>query len=1029
MNARAYRLALAALALTLFALASPALSRAQGSQNIISTVAGGGPNNLPANKSSLGFPQNVAFDSAGNYYILDPDTSRVFKVDSKNNLTVVAGNGVGTYSGDGGPATSASLNSPEGMYLDGQGNIYIADTDNCVIRKVDATGTITTIAGIDPTASGVSTCGSSGDGGPAASAELDWPEGIYVDAAGDIYIADTNDCKIREIDATGTISTVAGDGSCGYSGDNGQATSAELNYPSGVSVDSAGNIFIADRSNCVVREVNASSGVITTVAGDGSCGYSGDNGLAASAQLSYPQSLFIDSAGNIYIADSANNAIRMVSVSTGDISTVAGLPGQSTGYAGDGGLATSAQLSGPSGAYVDGAGNIYIADSGNSAIREVSAASGDISTIAGVSIPIPGTSQLYGLPFLSGDGYQATQAELSFPTGIATDPLGDVFVADYFSSVVREISANGVISTVAGDGMYGSASGGNTLGDGGPATQAQFADPVDVALDSLGNVYVADPQNCDVREISAADGTISTVAGIPGTCGSTGDNGPAAQAELSQPFGLAFDSAGNLYIADAGNQVIREVTAKDGIIHTIAGVIGQSGTTGDNGPATQAELDFPAGVAVDGSGNIFIADEINCAIREVSAANGTISTVAGTLGQCGDTGDGGPATSAEIFYPYRVFVDYAGNLFIPDGGDVVREVSAATQDINVVAGQYNTYGFSGDGGPATSAVLAFPLAAAMDPYGNLLVADAAAARVRAISGLAVTPPEASLSQSSLNFQTEALGTPSALPVSVSDPGDTALSVSTVAISGANQADFSETDNCAGKSVAGGASCTINVTFTPSVAGTETASMTVTDAAGTQTVSLSGAGIDFSGAAAANGSTSATVTQGQTANYSLQLSATGGASPSSQISVTVSCSGAPQASTCTVPSQPVVVSPGTPGDFTVSVATTAPTAGAVPPSAIREFPGPRPMLLAAAGLTLALCVLAFLATVPERRRRLWLAFAAPVLLGIMAAGCGGNKATPTLTGGTPTGTYTLTVTTTSGSDSHTMQLTLTVNSAQ
>ena len=292
-------------------------------------------------------------------------------------ISTIAGTGSSGYSGDGGAAIDASLNGAYGVALDSSGNVYIGDTKNNRIRMIDAiTGNISTIAG----------GGSSlGDGGAATSAQLDRPSGLALDSSGNIYIVDTWNYRIRKIDAiTGYISTIAGTGIRGYSGDNGAATSAQLNSPYGVDLDSYGNVYIADTNNYRIRKIDASTGNISTIAGTGNYGYSGDGGAATSAQLTNTFGVTLDSYGNVYIADKAAHCIRKIDAITGIISTIAGTGGiGSFGYSGDGGAATSAQLRNPFGVALDSSGNVYIADSGNQRIRKVDVSTGIISTIAG----------------------------------------------------------------------------------------------------------------------------------------------------------------------------------------------------------------------------------------------------------------------------------------------------------------------------------------------------------------------------------------------------------------------------------------------------------------------------------------------------------------------------------------------------------------------------------------------------------------------------------------------------------------------
>jgi sugar lactone lactonase YvrE len=326
----------------------------------------------PATSAKIDDPDAVAVDSSGNIYIADAANSRIREVTASTcDISTVAGNGTAGYTGDGYAATSAELSGLVAVAVDSSGNIYIVDGVDSVVRKVTAsTGIISTIAGggSSPFCSGATD--SVGDGCAATAASLANPWGVAMDTTGNVYIADLSDYRVRMVAAsTGIITTVAGNGSGGYSGDGGAATSAKLNAPDGVAVDSSGNIYIADVNNDVVREVLASTGVISTVAGNGVLGYSGDGGAATSAKLQYPVGLAVDSSGNIYIADSWNFSIREVSASTGDISTVAG--NGHNGYSGDGGAATSAMLSKATDVTLDNSGNLYIADIDNQAVRAI----------------------------------------------------------------------------------------------------------------------------------------------------------------------------------------------------------------------------------------------------------------------------------------------------------------------------------------------------------------------------------------------------------------------------------------------------------------------------------------------------------------------------------------------------------------------------------------------------------------------------------------------------------------------------------
>ena len=635
-------------------------------------------------------------------------------------------------------ATSISIGQPQRVTVDAAGNFYFTSF-NCVF-KVDGSGTLTRIAGN-------SRAGYSGDGGPATQAQLNAPAGLAIDGAGDMFIADAGNNAVREVTPDGKIQTIAGNGTQGYSGDFGPATQAQLHSPSGVAVDSSGNLYIADAGNNVIREVTT-DGSISPFAGNGLASYSGDSNSSTStpatptvAGLHDPLDVAVGPNGTIYIVDTGNSFIR--AVSNGAINYVAG--SGSVGFAGDGGSATAnttntgpgVALYGPRAIAFDSAGNYYLADSGNARIRKVDT-KGIINTVAG-----------NGTPGFAGDGSAATSADLNQPSGVAIDNQGNIYIADTLNARIRKVSSSGTITTVAGNGMM------SYSGDGGSATAAQLNGPLGVAADNSGNLYIADSQNGVVRIVKkgaiasvgggtlmvprgmatdaagnayvadaqdnrvrkiATDGTVTTYAGN-GTNGFAGDGGPAASAELSSPAAVAVDAAGNLYIADLGNLRIREVSA-NGNISTVAGN-GVQSYAGDGGPAVSASLNAPLGVAVDPSGNLYIVDSASHVIREVTL-DGNINTIAGT-GAPGFTGDGGPAASAQLASPTGIAADPFGNIFFVDGTTRIREINTA-RVIATVAGN-GSFGYSGDGGMANLAQFNSPSAVWADAAGNLYVAD------------------------------------------------------------------------------------------------------------------------------------------------------------------------------------------------------------------------------------------------------------------------------------------------------------------
>ncbi len=657
-----------------------------------------------ATTTALFYPAGVNLDRQGNLYVADTDHNRIRRIDPSGVITTVAGTGVDGDAGDGGPATSAQLDAPADVAVDGLGNLYIADTNNSRIRVVDANGIITTIAG-----TGTGSYG--GDGGPAINAQLNSPEGVAIDGLGTLYIADRENHRIRRIDTNGTITTVAGIGTGGWSGDNGLATAAQLKFPYGVAVDDTGTILIADAGNQRIRRVDA-AGVITTVAGNGTFGYSGDGGLATSARLGFPMGVALGGGGSFYIADRQNHRVRRVD-GTGIITTVAGIG--INGSTGDGGAATSAQLAIPESMVADPSGNLYIADTGNHRIRRVDTA-GVITTVAG-----SGTNGEIG------DGGPATSALFDDPQAVVSDGTGGWYIADTNHHRIRHVDANGIITTVAGNGAYGYG------GEGAAASSAQVAYPAGVVLGG-NTLYIADTGNNRVRSVDLATGIITAVAGT-GIAGGGGDSGPALLAQLDFPSGLAVDNLGDLYIADAGNHRIRRVDA-NGVITTVAGT-GTAGDLGDGDAAVLAQLNTPIGVAVDAQGTIYIGDSENHRVRKVGT-NGVISTAAGT-GIEGVTGDGGDATSAQLAYPMGVAIDGLDNVYIADSyNDRIRRIDA-NGVITTIIGEQTSPGI-GDGGVATDATLYYPVSVAIDSLGTVSIVEQGNHRVRRIAtnGLATT---------------------------------------------------------------------------------------------------------------------------------------------------------------------------------------------------------------------------------------------------------------------------------------------------
>jgi len=684
---------------------------------------------MKAINAPLSVVTGVAVDRERNYYIADTTNNRVLRVDREGTLTLVAGNGIAGFSGDGGPATHASLQFPQGVAVDAAGNVYFSDGWNHRIRKVTTDGLIRTIAGTGNYAFG-------GDNGIGTSASVAIPQGVAVDSVGNVYIADMGNSRVRRVTPTGIITTIAGTGNFAFSGDGGRATSAAIGEVRSVAVDPAGNVYLSDSRNHRIRKIDT-SGIITTIAGIGSAGFSGDGGAAVRANLNGPRGLSLDAAGNLYFADYSNNRIRLVS-RTGNISTLAG--SWLFSFTGDGGPATEALLANPSGTVVDPEGNILIADTENRRIRVIST-SGKIDTIAGS-----------GKYRNSGDEGPAVSASLHNISGLGTDRAGNILISDYHSANVRMITTDGIIHHVAGSGVKGYS------GDNGPAAAAAMFGPYGLTADASGNILVADRVSGHVRQVSPA-GIITTIAGTGALGWDGGMGGPAVKADLRAPRSLAFDAAANLWIGEAGG--IKKISTS-GIITRVAGSLGSN--PGDGGPALSGAIGDAGAIAFDSAGNLYFTDSLNHRVRKITSG-GTLTTLAGT-GQPGYSGDGGLAKSALVNSPEGIAVDGEGNVYFGDASN--HRVRVITPDglIRTVAGT-GIQGHTGDGGLATQATLDNPDSLTFDAAGNLLIGDPLNGRIRA---LLAKPPAVQVSPETVLINGRSGGPPVIVPpVSISSP--------------------------------------------------------------------------------------------------------------------------------------------------------------------------------------------------------------------------------------------------------------------
>jgi uncharacterized repeat protein (TIGR02543 family) len=587
----------------------------------------------PATAATLSIPLALAFDTSGNLYIADAGANRIRMVDTKGVIHTFAGNGNNINSGDGGPATSASLDTPTAMAFDSSGDLLIADTGNNEIRMVSPQGIMTKVAGTGNAAY-------DGDNGTVATAAFSSPSGVAVDHLGNIYVADTGNQRVRMIATNGVTSVVAGNGTKGSFGDGRQASTAELNNPGTLLFDSAGNLYIADLSNDRVRRI-ASNGVISNFAGSGTVGAGGDGGYAIAANLNL-QAIAIDPQNNLIIADGGNYRVRFVTASNGFISTIGGnglVAYNPTNLLSNGGVA-------------------YFSDSTANRIRqfEISSGAQSIAIVAG-----------NGQSTFDAADDTALTARLNAPRGLARDTKGNIYFADSKNQVVREITPEGALVTLAGNATN------LDTGDGALATAAELSGPVDVAVATNGNVYILEQAGNRIRVITP-DGNINTYAGTGNAGAPSSPTGSALSQPVNAPQGFAIDSSGALYLADTGNNLIRKITT-DGNVATLVGT-GSAGYTGDGGPALAATVRNPTGVAIDTYGNLYIADTRNNVIREVGA-DGIISTIAGN-GTGGYNGDGSPATSYSLNQPSAVAVGPSCSLLIADvANQRIRQVFPA----------------------------------------------------------------------------------------------------------------------------------------------------------------------------------------------------------------------------------------------------------------------------------------------------------------------------------------------------------------
>ncbi|MDQ6654195.1 MAG: putative Ig domain-containing protein [Verrucomicrobiota bacterium] len=641
-----------------------------------STLAGTPPGDADGTGSSarFAFPWYVASDANGTVYVSDRSNHTIRKISPGGVVTTFAGLS-GTSGSTDGTGSGARFNRPEGLALDSAGNLYVADTGNSTIRQVTPAGVVTTFAG-------TATYGGSSDGtGPSARFNL--PESLAVDSAGTVYVADTYNHTIRKISPARVVTTVAGlAGSSGSADGTGNA--ARFNMPTGLRVDGTGNVYIADAGNHIVRKMTPAA-TVTTLAGTAGATGTAD-GTGAAARFNEPRDVVISSSGNLFVSDSGNHTIRQITPA-GVVTTyvgIAGVPGSLDLAFG------MAAFYRPIGLALDGAGNLFVADVNNSTVRKVSTTAFVVTTLAGAASPGSNDGPASGAKFFS-------------PWSCTVDASGNVFVADTYNHTIRKITPAGTVTTFAGMARNpGSANG--------TGTAARFTYPTDVAVAPDGNLFVADFSNSTIRKITP-QGVVTTFAGSPGQVGSLDGQGSAAR--FGYIWGIGIDSNGNILVADRSNHTIRKITP-DAVVTTIAGMPGVSGSA--DGVGSAARFYFPSDVAADASGNVYVADSSNWTVRKITP-DGTVTTLAGTAGSAGGFDGTGPA--ARLSGPNAITCDSAGNLILSDG-NTLRMITPAGVVSTLGGTAFNSGSKEGQG---SNARFNFLGGGAFDASGRLFLAD------------------------------------------------------------------------------------------------------------------------------------------------------------------------------------------------------------------------------------------------------------------------------------------------------------------
>ncbi len=782
-------------------------------------------------------PNGVAVDGSGNVFVADTGNNAVKEILAAGGYTTVTTLGNG-FSG------------PYGVAVDGSGNVFVADTGHSAVKEILAAGGYTT----------VNTLGSG----------FSSPDSVAVDGSGNVFVADSGNNAVKEILAAGGYATIRTLGS-GFSN------------PNGVALDAGGNVFVADTGNGAFDEILAAGGYANTIS------LSTGGFVVFGLAVDKNENVFITADSDNVVLKTALRGVDFGSVSVGTSTPVTltlnftfdtggtiqapsvvtqGLAGLDFTDAGTGSCTTNGT------SYAYNAGDSCTVDVTFTPLNpgqrtgavELIGPNGSIVKVYVNGIGLAGQAGFEGASVITTLPVSALPPPAnSYPLGITTDAAGNVYIGENNTClVIKKTIATGVSSVVAGNGTCAN----SPSGIGGPATSATLTQPTSVAVNGRGDILVASSPSSAIYKIDARTGIITTVAGTPGSRGYSPDGTLATSAQLFYPFYVTVDNTGNFYIAE---DTIRKVDAVTGLLTTVAGNhAAGAGYSGDGGLATNAQIYNPYGIAFDAQNNLYIADDGNNAVRKVDASTGVITTVAGTPGSAGFSGDGGLASNAKLNDPEDLSFDAAGNLYIADSTNlVVRKVSAQTGIITTIAGVFNssyTDTYTGDGGAASLAGLSYFESATVSPDGILYIADGDNGVIRSVAQ----------SHGTAAFGSFNVGTASpAMDVTATNNGNAALNLSALLASTNFNLNGSHTSCSGGTTLTAGTSCDLGIEFLPTAAGALTGSVTLTDdnnsvGASTQSVSLSGTGIATPATQVAVSGLPATIAVGASVSFQASL---------------------------------------------------------------------------------------------------------------------------------------------------------------